>query len=301
MQRPGDQVTGDHGQAAPGRDPGEGRSGKQRRERAAQRDSEQYDREHEGEGGIAARRIEDQQAKPDDLQPQRQSTGGCGCGKQPGWRAKDRRYARCSGAGKLRILQGEDRRQQIEARGDQRRSAQTQFADQVVLGKKRGHAGAEGIGRVQDAQCPGRVLVREDSYSEREGHAHGGRRHQHRRKRQQQAQPCKRRGMFHQRREPLADQGLQSGQGPDEQGSRDRDCDLGRCKGARGTPDLPRPARGQHAAERHPEHESREHERPRPHGIADHAAKRAKPKHFEQQRRRAGGEKRERQPERLSD
>src|SRR5207302_1394765 len=131
MSRPRDQVTGDHGQAASCRDPGERRSTKPRRERAAQRDAEQHDREHEGESGIAAHRMEDQQAKPDDLQPQRQGTGGSRGDKQPGWRASVRRYARFGGTRKLRIWQGDDGRQQIKARGDQRCSAQTQGTDQV--------------------------------------------------------------------------------------------------------------------------------------------------------------------------
>ena len=60
-----------------------------------------------------------------------------------------------------------------------------------------------------------------------------------------------------------------------------------------------RPARGEHAAEREAEHESGQHQRAGPDRVAQQAAEGTEPEHFEQQRRRAGGEERERQPDRL--
>jgi hypothetical protein len=107
--------------------------------------------------------------------------------------------------------------------------------------------------------------------------------------------------MFCQRREELTDCRFQCRQSPREQAAAEGDGDLGGGKGARRMLNALRPARSQYAAERNTQHESGEHQRPRPNGIAEHATERAKPEHFEQQRRGARGEKGERQPHRFSD
>ena len=72
---------------------------------------------------------------------------------------------------------------------------------------------------------------------------------------------------------------------------------LGDREGARGIADARGPARGEHAADRHAEHERGEHQRARPHGVAQQAAERAEPQHLEEQRRHAGGEEGEGQAE----